>query len=44
MRCNHIPCGNEGLYPVTVDAGFGMVAQGWFCQEHLPKEKSLGEF
>ena len=37
-NCNHIPCDKEGIFPVTIDIGYGMVGQGWFCNEHLPKE------
>ena len=37
-KCSHIPCDKEGIYPVTIDIGFGMIGQGWFCQDHLPKD------
>jgi hypothetical protein len=40
MRCSHFPCDNEGLYHTTVDVD-SIVAEGWFCKEHLPKENDL---
>jgi hypothetical protein len=43
MKCSHIPCDKDGIHHTTVNLGFGMVGEAYYCYEHLPSLEELKE-